>query len=86
MPSTQKSFVTYNQAELIYKIQHRLAVDLGQRIFDQLQFFSKDDNKINALGIPFPILIYQLLLSQGFQKKDDELEEPLDASLKFDSK
>ena len=78
MPTTFKSFVTLKQAELMYKIQRGLSVDLGQRIFDQLLFFSKDENKISALGIPFPSLIYQILLSQGFRKDDVELEENLE--------
>ena len=87
MPISDKAIVSTSQAELIYKIRHGFPVDLGQRIYDQLLFFSRDDNKINALGIPFPILIYQLLLSQGFQRKDYvESEEPLAASMRIDNR
>jgi hypothetical protein len=76
MPTTHKATVPTSLAELIYKIKQGLSVDLGQRIYDLLLSFSRDTNKINALGIPFPVLIYQLLLSLGFQKKDVEMEEP----------
>jgi hypothetical protein len=83
LPTTFKSSVTLGHAKLIYKIQRGLSIDLGQRIFDQLLFFSKDENKINALGIPFPSLIYQIMLSQGFRRDGVELEEILEGEQFF---
>ena len=86
MPTTHKATVPSGLAEFIFKIKQGLPVDLGQRIFDELLSFTMDANKLNSLSIPYPVLIYQLLISQGFKKLDSEMEEPRAALLQIDNR
>lgn len=59
-------------ATLIYKIKHEIPVNLGKIIFDQIMSFASERAKQNSNGLPYPLLIYQLLKSQKLVVADEE--------------
>ncbi|VFQ68763.1 unnamed protein product [Cuscuta campestris] len=62
-PSYHRVFV---RASLLYKIKHGIPLNLGRIIFEQVMSFSSEKAKTNTNGLPYPLLIFQLLKSQGF--------------------
>ncbi|VFQ76115.1 unnamed protein product [Cuscuta campestris] len=79
LPTTHTNTVSKIMARLLYKIKHNIPFDLGQLIFDQIMLFAAEKYKVNSIWLPYPTLLYSLLVSQGFSKeeeKEEELEEP----------
>ncbi|VFQ73264.1 unnamed protein product [Cuscuta campestris] len=78
--------VTKVMGMLLYKIKNNVPVNLGKLIVAQIAEFGKHNYKHNDNGLPFPVLIFQMLVSQGFNKKDGEQEEPLEPLLQVDNR
>ncbi|VFQ98033.1 unnamed protein product [Cuscuta campestris] len=70
----------------LYTIKNNVPVNLGKLIVAQIAEFGKHNYKHNDNGLPFPVLIFQMLVSQGFNKKDGEQEEPLEPLLQVDNR
>ena len=66
LPTRNASVVTKPQAELLYQIGKGKKVDLGKLIFDKIM---ENVEKVVKGLIPYPCLIYGVLVSQGFRKK-----------------
>ncbi|VFQ97512.1 unnamed protein product [Cuscuta campestris] len=78
--------VTKVMGMLLYKIKNNVPVNLGKLIVAQIAEFGKHNYKHNDNGLPFLVLIFQMLVSQGFNKKDGEQEEPLEPLLQVDNR
>ncbi|VFQ69389.1 unnamed protein product [Cuscuta campestris] len=86
LPTTHTNTVSKIMARLLYKIKHNIPFDLGQLIFDQIMLFAAEKYKVNSIGLPYPTLLYSLLVSQGFSKEEDEEEELEEPPLQVDSR
>ncbi|VFQ66930.1 unnamed protein product [Cuscuta campestris] len=86
LPTTHTKTVSKIMARLLYKIKHNIPFDLGQLIFDQIMLFAAEKYKVNSIGLPYPTLLYSLLVSQGFSKEEDEEEELEEPPLQVDSR
>ncbi|VFQ84566.1 unnamed protein product [Cuscuta campestris] len=69
LPTTHTNTVSKIMARLLYKIKHNIPFDLGKLIFDQIMLFAAEKYKANSIGLPYPTLLYSLLVSQGSAKK-----------------
>ncbi|VFQ86387.1 unnamed protein product [Cuscuta campestris] len=86
LPTTHTNIVSKIMARLLYKIEHNIPFDLGKLIFDQIMLFAVEKYKVNSIGLPYPTLLYSLLLSQSFTKEEEEEEEPEEPPLQVDSR
>ena len=66
LPTRNDSVVTRPQADLLYQIGKGKKVDLGELIFDKIM---ESAEKVVKGLIPYPSIIYGVLVSQGFRKK-----------------
>ncbi|VFQ68977.1 unnamed protein product [Cuscuta campestris] len=78
--------VTKAMGMLSYKIKNNVPVNLGKLIVARISEFGKRNYKQNDNGLRFSVLIFQMLVSQGFNKKDVEKEEPMEPLLQIDNK
>ncbi|VFQ68309.1 unnamed protein product [Cuscuta campestris] len=76
LPTTHMNTVPLCIATLIYKIKHEIPVNLGKIIFDQIMSFASERAKQNSNGLPYPLLIYQMLKSQKLVVADEEEPAP----------
>ncbi|VFQ59797.1 unnamed protein product [Cuscuta campestris] len=83
---THTNTVSKIMARLLYKIKHNIPFDLGQLIFDQIMLFAAEKYKVNSIGLPYPTLLYSLLVSQGFSKEEKEEEDLEEPQLQVDSR
>lgn len=73
LPTSNLASVTFEIATLIYKLKLGLPVDLVRRVFNHM---AKIVHKGNSSILPYPSLIYKVLLSQGFTPKaKDDIEK-----------
>ncbi|VFQ61560.1 unnamed protein product [Cuscuta campestris] len=86
LPTTHTNTVSKIMARLLYTIKHNIPFDLGQLIFDQIMLFAAEKYKVNSIGLPYPTLLYSLLVSQGFSKEEEEEEELEESPLQVDSR
>ncbi|VFQ84448.1 unnamed protein product [Cuscuta campestris] len=63
-------------ATLIYKIKHEIPFNLGKIIFYQIMSFASKRAKQNTNGLPYPLLIFQMLKSQRLEVTDEEEPAP----------
>ncbi|VFQ59869.1 unnamed protein product [Cuscuta campestris] len=61
---------------LLYKVKNDVPINLGKLIVSQFAEFGKRNYKQNDNGLPFLVLIFQMLVSQGFVKDDADKDEP----------
>ncbi|XVE68338.1 hypothetical protein DITRI_Ditri09bG0060000 [Diplodiscus trichospermus] len=74
-PAKHTSKVYESLAQLLYKVGTGMPFDLGQHIFDIIMVYSESRNSFGTL--PFPSLIYQLLMSQhNIKTSRDKLTNP----------
>ncbi|VFQ87027.1 unnamed protein product [Cuscuta campestris] len=76
LPTTHMNTVPLCIATLIYKIKHEIPVNLGKIIFDQIMSFASERAKQNSNGLPYPLLIYQMLKSEKLVVADEEEPAP----------
>ncbi|VFQ90474.1 unnamed protein product [Cuscuta campestris] len=86
LATSHTNTVTKAMGMLLYKIKNNVPVNLGKLIVAQIAEFGKHNYKQNDNGLPFPVLIFQMLVSQGFTKKDAEQEESLEPLLQIDNR
>ncbi|VFR01586.1 unnamed protein product [Cuscuta campestris] len=86
LATSHTNTVTKAMGMLLYKIKNNVSVNLGKLIVAQIAEFGKHNYKQNDNGLPFLVLIFQMLVSQGFTKKDAEKEEPLEPLLQIDNR
>ncbi|VFQ79158.1 unnamed protein product [Cuscuta campestris] len=86
LPTTHTNTVPLCMATLIYRIKHCKPFDLGKLVFDQVMTFAATKFKTNQNGLPYPLLIYNILKSQGFTKEDCEEEEQVPPLLQADNR
>ncbi|VFQ70661.1 unnamed protein product [Cuscuta campestris] len=86
LPTTHTNTVPLCMATLIYRIKHCIPFDLGKLVFDQVMTFAATKFKTNQNGLPYPLLIYNILNSQGFTKEDCEEEEQVPPLLQADNR
>ncbi|VFQ59368.1 unnamed protein product [Cuscuta campestris] len=84
LATTHTNTVTKAMGMLLYKIKNGVPINLGKLIVSQIAEFGKRNYKQNDNGLPFPVLIFQMLLSQGFVKVDADKEEPPEPLLQID--
>ncbi|VFQ86910.1 unnamed protein product [Cuscuta campestris] len=84
--TTHTNIVPLCMATLIYRIKHCKPFDLGKLVFDQVMTFAATKFKTNQNGLPYPLLIYNILKSQGFTKEDCEEEEQVPPLLQADNR
>ncbi|KAK4342415.1 hypothetical protein RND71_038231 [Anisodus tanguticus] len=64
LPSLNETLVTFDQASLLFKFGRNQKVDLGTIIFNHaVNLAEKQSNS----ALPYPSLIFQILLNQGFK-------------------
>ncbi|XP_073153522.1 uncharacterized protein [Henckelia pumila] len=68
-PSENSSVVTKHQALVLYAIGTGIAFNFGRVVFDTVMAFAYGAQPI--LKLPYPSLIYSMLLSQEIEKDDD---------------
>ncbi|VFQ96304.1 unnamed protein product [Cuscuta campestris] len=51
-----------------------------------IMLFAAEKYKVNSIGLPYPTLLYRLLISQGFNKDEGEEEEKEEPPLQVDSR
>lgn len=66
MPSGYSTTVRKDLVDLMYRIGHSILVDLGSRIFNKI-FSFVEHRKEAKVNLPFPILIYGVILHEGFK-------------------
>ncbi|XP_031090925.1 uncharacterized protein LOC115995917 [Ipomoea triloba] len=71
LPSVNANLVYKKMGFFLYKIQNKLAVDLGSVIFSHMMSFTKK-KKEAKVHLPYPSLIYGVLTAQGFTPYDHE--------------
>ncbi|VFQ90479.1 unnamed protein product [Cuscuta campestris] len=76
LPTTHMNTVPLCIATLIYKIKHEIPVNLGKIIFDQIMSFAPERAKQNSNGLPYHLLIFQMLKSQKLVVADEEEPAP----------
>ncbi|VFQ68788.1 unnamed protein product [Cuscuta campestris] len=86
LATSHTNTVTKAMGMLLYKIKNNVSVNLGKLIVAQIAEFGKHNYKQNDNGLPFPVLIFQMLVSQSFNKTDGEQEEPLEPLLQVDNR
>ncbi|RAL54226.1 hypothetical protein DM860_018206 [Cuscuta australis] len=84
LATTHTNTVTKAMGMLLYKIKNGVPINLGKLIVSQIAEFGKRNYKQNDNGLPFPVLIFQMLLSQGFVKVAADKEEPPEPLLHID--
>ncbi|VFQ92874.1 unnamed protein product [Cuscuta campestris] len=84
LATTHTNTVTKAMGMLLYKIKNGVPINLGKLIVSQITEFGKRNYKQNDNGLPFPVLIFQMLLSQGFVKVAADKEEPPEPLLQID--
>ncbi|KAJ8560419.1 hypothetical protein K7X08_022279 [Anisodus acutangulus] len=73
LPSLNETVVTLDQASLLFKIGRNQKVDLGTLIFNHaVNLAEKQSNS----ALPYPSLIFQILLNQGFKTSKGEKLSP----------
>ncbi|VFQ77079.1 unnamed protein product [Cuscuta campestris] len=76
LPTTHMNTVPLCMDTLIYKVKHGIPFNLGKIIYDQILSFASERAKSNTNGLPYPLLIFQYLKSQGLNVADDEEPAP----------
>ncbi|VFQ66096.1 unnamed protein product [Cuscuta campestris] len=84
LATTHTNTVTKAMGMLLYKFKNGVPINLGKLIVSQIAEFGKRNYKQNDNGLPFPVLIFQMLLSQGFVKVAADKEEPPEPLLHID--
>lgn len=69
LPTSNTTYVTFDIASLVYKLKLCTPVNLGRRIFQHIASVTK---KSNSTIMPYPALLYKILLSQGFVHKSKD--------------
>ncbi|XP_019173391.1 PREDICTED: uncharacterized protein LOC109168966 [Ipomoea nil] len=85
LPAVRVHHFSEQLALLLYKIRNRLTFDLGEIIFSHILAYhvKKKEAKIH---LPYPCLIYGLLLAQGFRPYNDEQVTKSDIAYVFDDR
>ncbi|VFQ63963.1 unnamed protein product [Cuscuta campestris] len=86
LATSHTNTVTKAMGMLLYKIKNNVPANFGKLLVAQIAEFGKHNYKQNDNGLPFLVLIFQMLVSQGFTKKDAEQEEPLEPLLQIDNR
>ncbi|KAK6125234.1 hypothetical protein DH2020_040978 [Rehmannia glutinosa] len=69
LPTANNAAVTKEQAYFLYRIGMKHKINFGSRI---CAIISSYVERVLEIGLPFPSLIYSILESQGFAKKETE--------------
>ncbi|VFQ98325.1 unnamed protein product [Cuscuta campestris] len=86
LPTTHTNTVPLCMATLLYIIKNHAPLDLERTVFDQVMSFATAKFKKNKNGLPYPLLVYSILRDQGFEKEENEEEEPIPSLLQVDSR
>ncbi|VFQ67137.1 unnamed protein product [Cuscuta campestris] len=86
LPTTHTNTVPLCMATLLYRIKNHAPLDLGRTVYDQVMTFAAAKFKKNKNGLPYPLLVYSILRDQGFEKEENEEEEPILSLLQVDSR
>ncbi|XP_012836828.1 PREDICTED: uncharacterized protein LOC105957453 [Erythranthe guttata] len=73
-PTTHNAILNPTQAEFLWCITHDLKINIGKLIFNQIGALANSQTEREHL--PFPSLIYQLLIKQGLPTRDATLLDP----------
>ncbi|XP_012853828.1 PREDICTED: uncharacterized protein LOC105973352 [Erythranthe guttata] len=73
-PTTHNATLNPTQAEFLWCITHDLKINIGELIFTQIGALA--NSRTEREHLPFPSLIYQLLIKQGLPTRDATLLDP----------
>ncbi|XP_012845373.1 PREDICTED: uncharacterized protein LOC105965377 [Erythranthe guttata] len=73
-PTTHNATLNPTQAEFLWCITHDFKINIGELIFNQIGALANSHTEREHL--PFPSLIYQLLIKQGLPTRDATLLDP----------
>ncbi|XP_012840357.1 PREDICTED: uncharacterized protein LOC105960699 [Erythranthe guttata] len=73
-PTTHNATLNPTQAEFLWCITHDLKINIGELIFNQIGALA--NSRTEREHLPFPSLIYHLLIKQGLPTRDATLLDP----------